>query len=88
MGLYQYQRLCFGISSSPGIFQEVMDSTFQSVPNVAVYFDNLYITGNDDDEPLDTRNKLEKVLKINKDECQFMLGEIKLLSHRLNKQGL
>ena len=28
MGLYQYQRLCFGISSSPGISQEVMDSTF------------------------------------------------------------
>ena len=74
MGLYKYQRLCFGISSSPGTFQEVMDSTFQSVPNVAVYFDNLYITGKDDDEHLDTLNKLidiiqETVLKINKNKC-------------------
>ena len=93
MGLYQYQRLCFGISSSPGIFQEVMDSTFQSVPNVAVYFDNLYITGKDDDEHLDTLNKVlssikEKGLKINKNKCQFMLSEIKFLGYRLNKRGL
>ena len=93
MGLYQYQRLCFGISSSLGIFQEVMDSTFQSVPNVAVYFDNLYITGMGDDENLDTLNKVlsiikEKGLKINKNKCQFMLSEIKFLGYRLNKQGL
>ena len=28
-GLFQYERLCFGICSSPGIFQSVMDSIFQ-----------------------------------------------------------
>ena len=61
--------------------------------NVAVYFDNLYITGEDDDEHLDTLNKVlsiikEKGLKINKNKCQFMLSEIKFLGYRLNKQGL
>ena len=70
-----------------------MDSTFQSVPNVAVYFDNLYITGKGDDEHLNTLNKVlsvikEKGLKINKNKCQFMLTEIKFLGYRLNKQGL
>ena len=40
-----------------------MDSTFQSVPNVAVYFDNLYITGNDDNEHLDTLNKVLYIIK-------------------------
>ena len=44
-GLFRYERLCFGISSSPSIFQAVMDSIFQDIPNVCVYFDNVYITG-------------------------------------------
>ena len=70
-----------------------MDSTFQSVPNVAVYFDNLYITDKDDDEHLDTLNKVlsiikKKGLKIDKNKCLFMLSEIKFLGYRLNKHGL
>ncbi|GFS18341.1 Pol polyprotein [Elysia marginata] len=92
-GLYQYERLCFGISSSPSIFQAVMDSIFQEIPNVCVYFDNLYITGKDDSEHLLTRKKVlrvvsDKGLKINKDKCQFMMSEINFLGHRLSRDGL
>ena len=91
--LYQYERLCFGISSSPGIFQAVMDSIFSDVPNVCVYFDNLYITGKDDTEHLQTLHRVLKVigdkgLKVNKDKCQFMLEEINFLGYKLNKQGV
>ncbi|KAK3769860.1 hypothetical protein RRG08_036909 [Elysia crispata] len=92
-GLYQYERLCFGISSSPGIFQAVMDSIFSDVPNVCVYFDNLYITGKDDTEHLQTLQRVLKVigdkgLKVNKDKCQFRLEEINFLGYKLNKQGI
>ena len=92
-GLYQYERLCFGISSSPGIFQAVMDSIFSDVPNVCVYFDNLYITGKDDTEHFQTLQWVLKVigdkgLKVNKDKCQFMLEEINFLGYKLNKQGI
>ncbi|XP_059159253.1 uncharacterized protein K02A2.6-like [Physella acuta] len=92
-GLYQYERLCFGISSSPGIFQAVMDSIFKDIPNVCVYFDNVYITGKNDTEHLKTLDKVlkivgEKGLKINKDKCQFMLTEISFLGYILSKQGI
>ena len=71
--LYQYERLCFGISSSRGIFQAVMDSIFQDIPNVCIYFDNLYITGRNDTEHLQTLQKVlklvgDKGMKINKNK--------------------
>ena len=92
-GLYQYERLCFGISSSPGIFQGVMDSIFQDIPNVCVYFDNVYITGKDDSEHLQTLERVLKMvsskgLKINRSKCQFMKDEIDFLGYRLSKEGI
>ena len=92
-GLYQYERLCFGISSSPGIFQAVMDSIFQDIPNVCVYFDNVYITGKNDTEHLQTLERVlemvsKKGLKINKGKCQFLKDEIDFLGYRLSKQGI
>ena len=50
------------------------------------------IRGKDDDENLDTLNKVlsiikDKGLKINKNKCQFLLSEIKIWGYKLNKQG-
>ena len=92
-GLYQYERLCFGISSSPSIFQSVMDSIFQDIPNVCVYFDNVYITGKTDTEHLQTLDRVlrlvnAKGLKINKGKCQFLKPEINFLGYRLSKGGI
>ena len=36
-GLFRYNRLPFGVSSAPAIFQRTMDSLLQGIPNVAVY---------------------------------------------------
>ena len=33
-GLYGYKRLTFGVVSAPAIFQRVMDSILQGIPNV------------------------------------------------------
>ncbi len=92
-GLYQYERLCFGISSSPSIFQCVMDSIFQDIPNVCVYFDNVYITGPTDNEHLQTLDRVlrmvsAKGLRINKNKCQFLKTEIDFLGYRLSREGI
>jgi hypothetical protein len=44
-GLFKYNRLVFGVASSPAIFQRTMDTLLQGIPHVAVYLDDILITG-------------------------------------------
>ena len=39
-GLFAYTRLCYGVSSAPGIFQRIMEQLVQGIPRVAVYLDD------------------------------------------------
>lgn len=58
-GLYQYNRLSFGVSSAPAIFQQVTETLLQGVPNVYVYTDDILVTGKLHEEYL---CNLQKVL--------------------------
>ena len=51
-GLYQYNRLCFGISLSPAIFQEVMDKILEGIPGTSWYLDDVTVTEKDDTQHL------------------------------------
>ena len=59
-GLFRSNRLPFGISSAPGIFQRVMESLLNGIPKVVVYLDDILITGSNTDEHL---QHLSKVLQ-------------------------
>ena len=70
-----------------------MDSLFMNIPNVCVYFDNIYVTGRNDVEHLQTLDKVYKLIKerglnINLQKCQFMLKEINFLGYKLCQEGL
>ena len=58
-GLFRYNRLPFGVSSAPAVFQRVMESVLQGIPNVVVYFDDILVAGKSTAEHL---SMLEKVL--------------------------
>ncbi|KAK0136613.1 hypothetical protein N1851_027216 [Merluccius polli] len=49
-GLFTYTRLPFGVSSSPAIFQRTIEAVLQGVPNVAVYLDDILLTGCNDQQ--------------------------------------
>ncbi len=44
-GLFKCNRLVFGVASSPAIFQRTMGTLLQGIPYVAVYLDDILITG-------------------------------------------
>ena len=92
-GLFRYKRLCFGISACPAIFQKVMDGLFAHIKNCVVYFDNLYITGKDDKEHLETLKRVlgickQKGLRLKNSKCEFMKPEVEFVGHLINKDGL
>ena len=56
--LFSYQRLPFGVSSAPGIFQRIMESLLQGIPRVLVYLDDILITGVLQEEHLANLNEV------------------------------
>ena len=58
-GLYQYNRLSFGVSAAPGIFQRTMENLIQGIPHVVVRIDDSLVSGKDD---LNHLANLEEVL--------------------------
>ena len=92
-GLFRYTRLPFGVSSSPAIFQRVMDSMLKGIPGVCVYLDDILVSGTNDSEH---RQRLDRVLEILssrglrlcKDKCSFGKTMVQYLGHMIDGNGL
>ena len=58
IGLFQYTRLPFGVSSAPAIYQRVMDNMLKSIPGLCVYLDDVLINGSIEQKHLDMLNRV------------------------------
>ena len=92
-GLFQYERLPFGVSSAPSIFQRVMDNLLQGIPGVCVYLDDILITGSTEEEHLqhldEVLTRLSKAgLTLKKSKCAYLLKSVEYLGHTISKEGL
>lgn len=93
MGLFQYTRLPFGVSSAPAIFQREMENLLRGLPHVAVYFDDILVTGANDAEHLRNLRAvlgklLESGLKLKLEKCHFFVPQVEYLGHIISKEGL
>ena len=52
MGLFQYKRLVFGITSAPAIWQRTIDQVLEGTSGTRCILDDMIITGKNDDEHL------------------------------------
>ena len=92
-GLYQYNRLPFGISSAPAIFQRTMEKILRDIPQVFVYIDDILLTGGTEREHLQNLDVVlkrlkEKGIRLKQEKCYFMLQEVEYLGHVLSSRGI
>ena len=92
-GLFQYNRLPFGVASAPAIFQRTIETILQGLPNTCVYLDDILVTGETEEDHI--RN-LEAVLsrlesagiRLKREKCVFMQPSIEYLGHQISAAGL
>ena len=83
----------FGVSSAPAIFQRTMESILQGLDRVAVYIDDILITGRSEEEHLrvldEVLQRLEKAgMRLKKSKCTFLSQSVEYLGHKISKEGL
>ena len=92
-GLYQVNRLPFGIASAPAMFQQLMDTILQGIPHVICYIDDILVTGSNTAEHLQNLTTVFKRLenhgiRMKKSKCEFLQVSVYYLGHKIDAEGL
>ncbi|XP_052827930.1 uncharacterized protein K02A2.6-like [Octopus bimaculoides] len=91
-GVPLQQRLPFGIKSVPGYFQ-IMENLTHDLPGVAVFQDDMLVSGNDTNSHLSNLKCLltrlsDNGLRCRREKCQFALPSVEYLGHILSAEGI
>ena len=92
-GLYQLNRLGFGVASAPALWQQAIDRTLHGVPRQACLLDDIIVTGRDDDEHLDNVESIlghlsDHGLRVNPTKCTFFADAVEYCGHIVSRHGL
>lgn len=92
-GRYWFNRLPFGLSTSPEIFHRVFTKIFDDIEGVEIYIDDVLIHAKNEREHDEILNKVlvrarKFGVKFNKNKCQIKVNEVKYLGHIISDKGL
>ena len=92
-GLFRYNRLPFGVSAAPAIFQRTIEGVLQGISNVCVYLDDIIITGRTEKEHLENLDRVltrleEAGMRLKRSKCAFLLPAVEYLGHHISSEGL
>ena len=92
-GLFAYNRLPYGVSSAPGIFQRRMEALLQGLPGVFCFLDDILLAGASEGENLKTLSEVLSRLKkgglrLKRNKCAFLVESVTYLGHQIDATGL
>ena len=92
-GLFEYERLPYGISSGPGIYQRIMEQLLMNIPMTVVYLDDILVSGRTPDEhDRNLRIVLQRLmdmgLRLRKEKCNFRQTSCTYLGHVIDAEGI
>ena len=92
-GLFQYNRLPFGVTSAPAVFQRTMETLLRGLKGCSVYIDDILVTGPSIEGHLQNLetvlDRLEQAgLRLNREKCLFLKPRIEYLGHVIDEKGL
>ncbi|GBM08831.1 Transposon Tf2-9 polyprotein [Araneus ventricosus] len=88
-GQFEFNKVPFGLSTSPSVFQRYVYSIFRELMRkgiVIIYMDDLIIPAKDEDEGIEKLKKVFEVaskygLEIKFKKCQFLRRKVEFLGH-------
>ena len=92
-GLFQPNRLTYGITSAPALWQNTMQKVLTGLEGVMVYLDDIIVTGKDNREHLTNLKKVltrleANGLKLRKEKCRFFQESVSYLGRVIDKDGV
>lgn len=92
LGLFRYNRMPFGISNAPAIFQRIIDQVIAGIPNCIAYLDDILLTGINETEHIRTLEAILQRLsefgfKCNPEKCLFFQDQVSYLGFIIDKNG-
>uniref|UniRef100_A0A5S6QNH2 Reverse transcriptase domain-containing protein n=1 Tax=Trichuris muris TaxID=70415 RepID=A0A5S6QNH2_TRIMR len=92
-GLFRVKRLQFGVSTAPGIFENLMDTRLAGIAGVFPYFDNILIVAESEEE---LANKLREVLRrfeedglrVRRDKCIFNAKKVEFFGYSIDEEEI
>uniref|UniRef100_A0AC34QC54 Reverse transcriptase n=1 Tax=Panagrolaimus sp. JU765 TaxID=591449 RepID=A0AC34QC54_9BILA len=91
-GLFQSERLAFGVASAPAIFQNTVEKVLQGIEGAIEYMDDVTFSAPTEDEHLGILRQVfqrfrEYGLKLKREKCDFLKHEIEFLGYIINADG-
>ena len=88
-GLFEWNRLPFGIKTAPMFFQKAMERVFRGLDFIQVYLDDVVVLSESAEEHVEhLKIVFERLrqyqLKLRLDKCKFGVQELEYLGHLVN----
>lgn len=92
-GVYKANRLMFGVTVAPAVWQQRITMILQGLNGVKVFYDDIIVEGKNMEEHAERlrevlRRLAENNLRVNWKKCKFFQDTVEYLGHKISSAGI